>query len=404
MFFLRFLLCLLMTTSISLSALSDIQRFHARATVGERLNVVFLGGSLTWGANASDPQRTSWRGLMMQYLVDQYPKASFYFTDSAIGGTGSSLALFRIDRDVISRKPDLVFLDCTVNDDAFGTDIPPLASYERVIRDLLETGTAVFPVLQCFRDQVEHPDAPVPPRHLAHLKIAEAYGLPVANVLDGIRQKVRAGADTKKLWAFLKDPAHPDDPGYTAMFETIRDAWLAGVQSDRKEVLPVDTVFPDLYPHRERQVLSTRTLPKGWTTDRTRRTAMWFDGLSSRWMGDVIVAKTGQKEPCEPLEIKFHGSMVGILGERDAISLPIRVWIDGQPISPPKGKPEDGNKWTVSSARFGSPAAGPGHLFNWMVFSRNLPDGEHTLRIEPDFTEASPGAQFRVESVCSAGR
>lgn len=403
--FLRALLFFFMMSELqSLMAASDIQTFHERATHGERLNVVFLGGSLTWGANASDPQRTSWRGLMMQYLVDTYPKSSFLFSDAAIGGTGSGLAMYRIDRDVIPRKPDLVFLDCTVNDNAEGSDIQSLASYERVMRDLVSSSTAVFPVLLCFRNHVENPDAPVPPRHQAHLKLAQAYGLPVANVLDALRGKVKSGADPKKLWAFLKDNAHPDDAGYAAMFEAIRDSWQKEVKSDTKVAIPKDTFFPDLYPHRDRQILAEHPLPVGWAKDKTRRTSMWFDGLSSRWMSEVIVAKMEEGKKPEALEVKFRGSSVGIFGERDAISVPIRVWIDGKAVPPPKVKPEDGDLWTVSTERFGSPESGAAYLFNWMVFARDLPDGEHTLRIEPDFTNAAPGAEFRIESVCSAGR
>ena len=94
------------------------------------MSVVFFGGSLTWGANASDPQRTSYRALMGDYLRAKYPKTPFVFHDAAIGGTGSKLGMFRLERDVLSRKPDLVFLDFSANDDQVGTDIQTLASYE----------------------------------------------------------------------------------------------------------------------------------------------------------------------------------------------------------------------------------------------------------------------------------
>jgi acyl-CoA thioesterase I len=36
-----------------------------------------------------------------------------------IGGTGSQFAAFRLERDVFARKPDLVFIDFTINDDAY---------------------------------------------------------------------------------------------------------------------------------------------------------------------------------------------------------------------------------------------------------------------------------------------
>ena len=44
------------------AAAPDFAAFDQRGRGGERLNVVFFGASLTWGANATDPQLTSYRG------------------------------------------------------------------------------------------------------------------------------------------------------------------------------------------------------------------------------------------------------------------------------------------------------------------------------------------------------
>lgn len=391
----------ILTTSLAAAEeqhASSLSSFHRRALRGERLNVVFLGGSLTWGANASDPQRTSWRGLMMSYLLEKYPGASFVFTDAAIGGTGSSLALFRIDRDVLPRKPDLIFLDFTVNDNANGKDSQSLASYERVLRDLLTSGSAVFPVLLCFRDHVSNPDSPVPARHKAHLDLAAAYRLPAANVLATLRGAVRAGsADPKVLWAFAKDSSHPDDPGYAAMFEAIRAAYETAISSKTAPQIPGVPFFPDLYTHRQRQLLVSQPLPKGWSREKTRRTSLWFDGLSSRWMDDVAAARKSDGAPPAPLEISFRGSMVALFGERDSLSAPFRVWVDGKSL-PSKS----GELWRSDTRNMN--ASGNGQLFSWVVLTRDLPDGPHTLKIEPDFSGATDGAELRIESVCSAGR
>src|SRR3954462_7701951 len=85
--------------------------FARKAEAGTPLNVVFFGGSLTWGANAGDPQRTSWRALMSDYLRQKFPRAPFTFHDAAIGGTGSKLGMFRLERDVLAHQPDLVFYE-----------------------------------------------------------------------------------------------------------------------------------------------------------------------------------------------------------------------------------------------------------------------------------------------------
>ena len=49
--------------------------FDAKAKAGERLNVVFFGASLTWGANATDQALTSYRARTKELLEARYPEA-----------------------------------------------------------------------------------------------------------------------------------------------------------------------------------------------------------------------------------------------------------------------------------------------------------------------------------------
>ena len=57
--------------------------FDRRAREGAELSVVFFGGSLTWSANASDPNRTGFRPLVAEWLRRKYPAARFRFHDAA---------------------------------------------------------------------------------------------------------------------------------------------------------------------------------------------------------------------------------------------------------------------------------------------------------------------------------
>lgn len=377
----------------------SVKNFHEKASRGEPVTVAFLGGSLTWGANASDPQKTSYRGFMMEWLRQKYPRTPFTFCDAAIGGTGSQLGIFRLDRDVLAHKPDLVFLDFTVNDDAEATDEESLASYERLVRELLTHDVMVVPVLTMFRWHAEKPDAPLPPRHQAHIELAKAYHLPVANTIPVVVEKVTAGTPIQTLWPF--DGAHPDDPGYRLFFEAVRDTYEKAAASDTAAVVPANTVFPNLYPKVTRRILVDGTLPEGWTREKTSRTSLWFDGLSSRWMGDVACASAAKKSP--PLEVEFEGSLVGLFGEHNGFTPAIRVWIDGKPIAPPKAKEGD-FLWPMDTSRFAPPHKGSGNLFLWQTLARGLPDGKHTLRIEPVWDGAHKDAELRIESICSAGR
>lgn len=373
-----------------------------RAEKCEPLSIVFLGGSLTWGANSSDPNTTSYRGRMMRWLRERYPRTPLTFHDAAIGGTGSDLALFRLGRDVLSRKPDLVFLDFTVNDGIASDDPIHLATYERVLRELRGAGAAVVPVFMCVKGPIVAPDgAPAPLRYAAHQKLADYYGLVGADTLQTARAAISAGrATADALYPFAGDSTHPDDSGYELFFEAARDAWLKAAGSPVPSPVPEKPLFPDLFPRHERRNLADSKLPDGWNRKPTYRTSMWFDGLSSRWMGDVACAGPG----AEPFETTFRGSFVGLFGERNPLTAPFRVWIDGKPVGPPKSKADDPFLWNIGTSGYATGAAGAGNLFAWTVLSRDLADGEHSLKIVPDFSGAAPGAELRIESLCSAGR
>jgi lysophospholipase L1-like esterase len=389
------------------TAFSDatIAGFAARAEAGEPLSVVFFGGSLTWGANASDPNTTSYRGRMMRWLREKYPRSPFTFHDAAIGGTGSALGLFRLDRDVLAHKPDFVFLDFTVNDGITGTDEYNLASYERIVRDLRAAGAVVLPVFTCMQAQMAGDSSAQPARMAAHQKLADAYGLATADIMAGARAAIAAKrADPVKMYPIGKDRTHPDDSGYEIFFEAVRDAFLHAIVQPRAGMpaaVPAATLYPDLYPNRTRTVLVNHLLPRGWSRVHTYRNAMWYDNLSSRWMGDVACV-TGAN--AAPLEIKFRGSFVGMIGERSPLTPPFRVWIDGAPVPQHNSQAADPFLWNINTMVFDSARSRAGCLFAWTMITKKLPDGEHTLRIVPDFTNAAEGAELRIESICSAGR
>jgi lysophospholipase L1-like esterase len=150
--------------------------FEARAKAGQRLNVVFFGASLTWGANASDQAETSYRAVMRDRFELHYPAAHFHFRDAAIGGTGSQLGVFRLERDVLAHKPDLVFVDFTANDGIYSDDTETLASYESILRRLATAGIPVVQVAFPFKWDIATAKLPTMKRLLAHQPLAETYG------------------------------------------------------------------------------------------------------------------------------------------------------------------------------------------------------------------------------------
>ena len=95
---------------------SNMRKFFQKLKCGEEATVAYFGGSITWGATATDPLKTSWRALLAKRLQREFPAARLVPVDAAIGGKGSDLGVFRMDRDVLPFRPDLTFVEFAVND------------------------------------------------------------------------------------------------------------------------------------------------------------------------------------------------------------------------------------------------------------------------------------------------
>lgn len=105
---------------------------HTReALKAGKITLGFIGGSIT------DPRpEWNWPEPVCAWFVEKYPDVCVLVENAAIGATGSDLAVFRAERDLINRGCDLVFVEYAVNDD----DIPSerrLRSREGLARKLL---------------------------------------------------------------------------------------------------------------------------------------------------------------------------------------------------------------------------------------------------------------------------
>ena len=353
---------------------------------------------------------------MGEYLRKKYPKSSFHFVDASIGGTGSKLGIFRLQRDVLAYHPDFVFLDFTANDGLDGSDPKSLASYEGLLRDMIGAGIPVEQVFFGFKFNFgKQYNLAKDIGYTQRLKLVDAYQTGSGDLFPYLQPKLVSGElDIDKLWALNggKDGAHPDDPGYEVFFEAARNGFEDAVKEKRVCVVPERPVYTDEYHHRTRMILVDGTLPTGWTRTKTFRTSAWFDGLSSRWMGDVAMCDAADKATIQPLKVDFTGTMVCVFGEISEDGLDFKAYVDGKLVqNPGRAKVPATDVWPFNGKQIKA------NLFGWRVISDSLPPGKHTLEIEPVFPEEAPAAtvtagqkpppppkrQLRIESICSAG-
>jgi lysophospholipase L1-like esterase len=386
--------------------------FEARAKAGERLNVVFFGASLTWGANATEPNLTSYRGCIAERLEARYPEAHFRFWDAAIGGTGSQLGVFRLERDVLRRKPDLAFLDFSANDDIYSDRAETLASYEAIVRRIvLEAKCPLVIVIFPFQWNVAQGNTNGMKRREAHLAIAKAYNVPVGDAIALGQQAVKEGKLTlQQIWPV--DGVHPCDAGYRMFADAAWQGFLDGVERKRVCSAPEKMLHAATYVTSARVRLSALgKLPEGWRAGAPNLTSAWYDALMSRWLDDLVIASNRAKgidpetkkdkrvpQKVERLRAKFSGSMVLLFGEKTLKSCKYRCILDGRVV--------EHQDWATKKmlAEFDASAkqfGGNTHLSE--VIAEGLdPAVDHVLEIEPVFA-GDEEQELRLESLCVAG-
>ena len=124
--------------------------------------------------------------------------------------------------------------------------------------------------------------------------------------------------------------------------------------------------------------------PNSWHKALTYRTSLWYDGLSSRWMDDVLVFSGTNRAP---VVVAAAGNALGVFGEADENALTAAILCDGEKIA-------DFNAYHN---------AGKGRLFFWRdVLLKDYAKGEsaaHQWIVDP---VPDGKGEFRIGAICTA--
>ena len=317
------LLVALSIASIATAAEPSFADFDRRARAGEPLNVVFFGASLTWGANATDSQLTSYPGRDRAAIGSRISSGSIQIL--GCGHRRHRLATRRVSARArrVAAKPDLVFLDFSANDDINSGDTETLASYEAIVRRLVvDAHVPVVQVIFPFKWNVQN------------------------GKLDDMKRRThiwRSAPPTELRWVtpsrWPSSGSPPDKPTSTSSGPTTGSIRATGVinclptppgmhcdkaiQSETVCKAPDQMLYADTYLSSVRFRLSKLgTLPAGWSVGRPHVVAAYFDMVMSRWLDDEVVAAPPKDAAIgngaikvEPLTIRFVGTMVMLFGE-----------------------------------------------------------------------------------------
>ncbi|MCD8347520.1 MAG: GDSL-type esterase/lipase family protein [Lachnospiraceae bacterium] len=196
-----------------------LQNAMRRACAGEKLTIGFLGGSITQGSLSSTPQ-TCYAYLVYSWWKENFPMADISYVNAGIGATTSQFGAARAGDDLLSYKPDVVFLEFSVNDESSAHF---LETYEGLVRRVLSDESAPAVVLihnVCYDNGAS--------AQLMHAKVGRHYDLPSVSMQSSIYPELLAGRIENR--AITPDDLHPNDAGHelvasviTCYLETVRE-------------------------------------------------------------------------------------------------------------------------------------------------------------------------------------
>lgn len=219
----------------SLLSVGDMTRMSdvfQKAQNGEDITVAYIGGSITEGYNAGTTE--FYAKTCTDLLQGYFPDITVTGVNAGISGTPSLLGNLRLERDVLSADPDIVFVEFAVND---GQEADYKNAYESLVRTLLtqEKGIAVvllFTVLDSGYTCQEHMS-----------KIGANYDLPMISVHDSVYEEIEAGRMT---WQdYSNDQSHPNAYGHKCITDFVDNYYQKVLPVVAENVGEVSKELPD---------------------------------------------------------------------------------------------------------------------------------------------------------------
>ena len=89
-----------------------LRRAMKKAEAGEGLGIAFLGGSITEGYSSTTHEKC-YAARVHAWWKENFPQSEIRYINAGIGGTGSQYGAARVEKDILSRNPDVIFVDGT---------------------------------------------------------------------------------------------------------------------------------------------------------------------------------------------------------------------------------------------------------------------------------------------------
>lgn len=298
-----------------------LAKVFKKAQAGEKITVAYLGGSITQGSTAGDKECYS--RLTTNWLEGQFPDAEIEYVRAGIGATGSYIGVHRAQRDVLSKNPDLIFVDFSVNDTTEHTQ-RNIDSYDSLLRKLYnyETKPAVVTIAMTQEDGTSF--------QKYHSEICEAYQIPMISYREAILDVIKNG---HIVWDDISDDnIHPNLVGHKVLTQIIT-AYLQDVM-DNLDVIDSESESDLSVPFSGNKYEAADLLtPENTTpTDMTGWTAELnsFGNFGGVWS---VRSSDGTFDGVSPLKFETEAKNIGIFyGRLTSKGGTFDIVVDGETV------------------------------------------------------------------------
>ncbi len=339
----------------------NIGAFFDKLRAGAPVTVAYLGGSITAGAGASAPEKTSFRALVTDWLRKRYPKSEITELNAAINNTGPSggslYGALRARRDLIAYKPDLVFIEFAVND-SNENEIPVKKAVEGLLRQLLIVAQPPEVVMLYATSAKRGVHAEW------HETIAAHYRVPSINLQDRVWAMIDGGRmKLSEFWpgashsnASLKESVTPSDVGHKVYADFII-SFLA--EQEKLEATPIPRNLPPPLVSDEMNYGEFKAVVeiKPQRESVKERGANWrVEANNERSLPSELLVSD---HPGAQVEYYFEGAVIGLSYRAGPDGGIFECLIDGRPAPPPLARVDTYSRSPQLGARIIAGGLGP---------------------------------------------
>lgn len=254
-----------------------------KAASGEKVTVGVIGGSITQGSLASRSENCYASGFF-RWWSEAFPNGDFEFINAGIGGTDSYLGVHRVDEQLLSKAPDVVIVEFSVNDT---NPVLNKYSYDSLVRKILSADNSPAVILLFTTTDAGFNLQDV------HMEIGSAYDLPMISYRDAVYPEIEAGT---LLWKDISpDNIHPNDNGHrmiTQLLGRYLDSVLEQLDSIDEAPSAFDMPGPtnDYYKNAELYNASqiTAVSSEGFETGQNNLYSLFPDNWIAKEGGTIV--------------------------------------------------------------------------------------------------------------------